>query len=214
MKSARLMVAFASALSLVLASCSSATKAKTASTEQGGAKNPYKPGTYDYFKAEKKYPKTYDVWKNDALLTKTDASNSRLVLSIPRQRGMLLNGDDVVMDYPISTGRKSHPTPVGEYKILERTTDKASNRYGKILDATGEIVNGDADVTTDVVPEGGSFVGAPMPYWMRLTWDGVGHHIGKVPRYPASHACIRGPRSVMPTVFSKVKVGTRVTVEG
>jgi hypothetical protein len=48
---------------------------------------------------------------------------------------------------------------------------------------------------------------------MRLTYDGVGHHIGPVKRYPASHACIRGPSQVMPVVYSKIKEGTRVIVE-
>jgi hypothetical protein len=41
----------------------------------------------------------------------------------------------------------------------------------------------------------------------------VGHHIGPVRRYPASHACIRGPSSVVPIVYSKVKIGTLVIVE-
>jgi hypothetical protein len=75
------------------------------------------------------------------------------------------------------------------------------------------LVHGDADITLDAVPEGGRFVGAPMRYWMRLTYDGVGHHIGPVKRYPASHACIRGPSQVMPIVYSKIKEGTRVIVE-
>ena len=65
----------------------------------------------------------------------------------------------------------------------------------------------------DPVPEGGSFVGAPMKYWMRLTHDGVGHHIGPVRRRPASHACVRGPSGTIPTVYSKVKEGTRVVIE-
>jgi hypothetical protein len=65
------------------------------------------------------------------------------------------------------------------------------------------------------VPEGGKFVGAPMRYWMRLTWDGVGHHIGPLPRSrrAASHACIRGPSAIMPIIYGKVKIGTPVTVE-
>jgi hypothetical protein len=52
-----------------------------------------------------------------------------------------------------------------------------------------------------------------MRYWMRLTGDGVGHHIGPVKRYPASHACIRGPSAVMPIVYSKMKVGSTIKVE-
>ena len=71
----------------------------------------------------------------------------------------------------------------------------------------------DADATTDVVPEGGRFEGATMRYWMRLTNDGVGHHIAQVFRHPASHACIRGPGAAIPIVYDKVKLGTKVAVE-
>jgi len=181
--------------------------------KDGNAINPFEEGTYDHFKADPGYPKTSNVWKNEDLLAKTNAENSKLVISIPLQRGFLMNGEDVAIDYPISSGRKSHPTPTGEYKILEKEADKRSNAYGKIYDAEDNVVNSDADSRKDEIPEGGKFVGASMPYWMRLTWDGVGHHIGRVPRYPASHACIRGPRSVMPTVFKKTKLGTPVTVE-
>jgi hypothetical protein len=82
-----------------------------------------------------------------------------------------------------------------------------------MYDAEGNMINGDADAFNDPVPEGGKFVGAPMRYWMRLTWDGVGHHIGPVKRYPASHACIRGPSKVMPLVYSKMRVGSTVVVD-
>jgi hypothetical protein len=124
-----------------------------------------------------------------------------------------MNGSEVVIDYPICSGRKSHPTPPGTFYILEKIVDKSSNRYGRIYDSEGNLVNGDADFLKDTIPAGGKFVGAPMPYWMRLTNDGIGHHIGPVKRYPASHACIRGPRGTMPVVYSKVKPGTRVMVE-
>jgi hypothetical protein len=48
---------------------------------------------------------------------------------------------------------------------------------------------------------------------MRLTNDGVGHHIGPVLRHPASHACVRGPSGIIPIVYSKVKEGTRVVID-
>lgn len=175
-------------------------------------KNPYPAGTYENFTAEPTYPKTYNIYKNQEVLSQTDASNSTLILDLGKQRGLLMNGETVVMDYPISSGRKSHPTPKGNFAILEKTVDKASNTYGVIYDAEDKAVNRDADIRTDQVPEGGRFAGAPMRYWMRFTYDGVGHHIGKVPRYPASHGCIRGYYTAMPIVFSKVKVGTRVTI--
>lgn len=197
---------------LLLASC--ANQKPAAKVDKDGKQvNPYPAGTYEHFTAEPTYPKTYDVWKNKELLDTTTPENSSIVISLAKQRGFLMNGDQVVIDYPICSGIKSRPTPPGTYYILEKIVDKSSNLYGRMYDAEGEMVNGDADASKDPVPEGGKFVGAPMRYWMRLTNDGVGHHIGPVKRYPASHACIRGPSGTMPTVYSKVKLGTRVTVE-
>ncbi len=206
-------------LTLALASC--ASKSVTLGPDgkpvdsQGQPVNPFPPGTYDHFKAERDYPKTMKIWKNDQLLPLTTAENSRLVISLSKQRAFLMKGEEVVIDYPVSSGRSSHPTPPGTYQILEKEKNKVSNAYGKIYDAEGNVVNSDADSRKDPVPEGGKFAGAPMPYWMRLTWDGVGHHIGNIPRSrrPVSHACIRGPRAVMPIVYGKVAKGTPVVVE-
>lgn len=211
MNPAKLLTSAAAALAAVLlASCASPTKTGETATKDV---NPFPPGTYDHFKAEKTYPKTSKVWKNDELLAKTDASNSNIVISLSKQRGFLMNGDEVVIDYPICSGTASRPTPKGSFNIQEKIVDKKSNKYGRIYDASGDCVNSDADSTTDTIPEGGRFEGAGMRYWMRLTGDGVGHHIGPVKRYPASHACIRGPSAVMPIVYSKVRIGSSVKVE-
>jgi len=211
-----LLSVIAAALALALASC--ANKSVTLGPDgkpidsQGKPTNPFPPGTYDHFKAEQDYPKTMKVWKNDELLSQTSAENARILISLSKQRGFLMNGEQVVIDYPVSSGVPSRPTPPGSYKILEKAVDKASNSYGKVFDLDGNQVDGE---TPKEVPEGGKFTGAPMPYWMRMTWDGVGHHIGPLPksRRPASHACVRGPRAVIPTVYGKVKLGTPVVVE-
>jgi hypothetical protein len=213
MKPSRLFTLASACLTLLLASCASRNPSDTTAGSPTKFVNPYPPGTYEHFKADPSYPKTYNVWKNNELLSLTNPDNSRIVLLLATQRGLLLNGDEVVMDYPICSGRQSHPTPTGQYQVLEKVVDKSSNKYGRIYDAEGTLVNGDADSTKDPIPEGGKFVGAPMRYWLRLTWDGVGHHIGPVRRYPASHACIRGPSGTMPTVYSKVKLGTPILVE-
>jgi lipoprotein-anchoring transpeptidase ErfK/SrfK len=177
--------------------------------------NPHKPGSYEHFVAEPTYPKTFAIYKNPELYPLVHDGNSRIILDTSLQRGKLLMGDLVVMDYPISSGRSSHPSPTGRFAILEKIIDKRSNRYGRMYDAQGELVNADADATTDAPPEGGTFEGANMRYWMRFTWDGVGHHIGPIPssRRAVSHGCIRGYHKAMPDVFAKVKVGTPVTIQ-
>lgn len=201
---------------LALSSCAK----NEATTDANGVstkpfKNPHEPGTYEHFTAEPTYPKTFSIYRNSELYAQTHAGNSQLVLDTGKQRAMLMNGDKVVMDYPISSGRRSHPTPKGRFVILEKIVDKSSNRYGKIYDVDGNLVSSDGDAFTDTIPEGGKFVGAHMKYWMRLTWDGVGHHIGPIPssRYAVSHGCIRGYYKAMPEVYAKVKVGTPVVVQ-
>jgi lipoprotein-anchoring transpeptidase ErfK/SrfK len=214
MTSIRNIARFAAVLAtLFLANCAHQKPPQV--DKDGKFVNPYPAGTYDHFKAEPNYLKTKAVWTNQELLSRTNPENSSIVISLKTQRGFLMNGDEVVIDYPVSSGVPSRPTPPGTYYILEKVVDKKSNKYGRIYDAEGKLVNGDADATLDPIPEGGKFEGASMRYWMRLTNDGIGHHIGPLPasRRPASHACIRGPSATIPIVYSKVKPGTRVVVE-
>jgi L,D-transpeptidase catalytic domain len=200
---------------LLFASCANQkpTDPVTKKTEESKFVNPHAAGTYDHFKAEPSYPKTHSVWKNDALLSQTNAENSSIRISLEKQRAFMMNGEEIAMDYPICSGIASRPTPTGTFYILEKIVDKRSNKYGRIMDASGDVTNSNAESGLDPIPEGGKFLGAEMRYWMRLTNDGVGHHIGPVKRRPASHACVRGPSATMPVVYSKVKLGTRVTIE-
>jgi len=165
------------------------------------------------FTEREDYPKTSDHFKDVELYKQVTPETTHLKIDTSIQRGFLMHGEKVVIDYPICSGRSTHPTPKGVFKILEKKEEKVSNRYGRIYDAEGNLVNGDADIRTDEVPEGGKFVGAPMPFWMRLSNDGIGHHIGPTLRRPSSHGCIRGPKSVVPLVFAKVEKGTKVYVD-
>jgi len=176
--------------------------------------NPHPAGTHEHFMAEPNYLKTSKTYKNYEVLGRTTPENSSIVVSLSTQRAILKNGEEVAMDYPVSTGTAKYPTPPGAYKIREMIEDKRSNQYGKILDADGKVVVSSATMPRDKdkIPEGGKYLGASMPYWMRLTWSGIGMHVGRVPRYPASHACIRGQSSVVPIVYSKVKILTPVTL--
>jgi len=175
--------------------------------------NPFQAGTYAHFRAQKGYPRNYGVWKNTSVLARTNSSNSSVRIDLSDQRGYLMNGSELAMDYPVATGRSKYPTPTGNYRVLEKIKSaKRSTTYGRIYGADGSLVKSNADSRKDPVPEGGKYVGASMPYWMRITWDGIGMHKGNVPRYPASHGCIRTYYKAVPTVFSKLRVGTRVTI--
>ena len=177
--------------------------------------NPHKSGSYAHFKAEKSYPKNTKTWKNVDLLSRTNPSNSTVVINKSTQRAFLMNNGEVAMDYRISSGTSKHETPTGSFRITEKIVDKRSNLYGKILDSEGKVVKSNADARKhqDLLPKGGKFQGASMYKWMRLTGDGIGMHKGRVPLYPASHGCIRTPGSVIDIVYAKTKVGTSVTIK-
>ena len=114
----------------------------------------------------------------------------------------------------VATGKEGFDTPAGEYTILEKVVEKYSTLYGRTVDADGSTVRADADVRRHSPPEGGRFVFAPMPYWMRLTWRGIGMHAGPIPRpgNPASHGCIRLPRPFAIQLFEYVRIGTPVRI--
>jgi L,D-transpeptidase catalytic domain len=162
------------------------------------------------FRAAKGWKK--NTYRNEALLSQATSDNVALEISLSEQRGILLVRTAIAMDFPVATGRKSHPTPAGDFAIRAKEKNYASNLYGKIYDAQNILVVSDADVRSDLVPEGGRFEGATMPYWMRLTDSGVGLHVGYVPGRPASHGCIRLKRDSATEIFGLVKVGTPVVI--
>ena len=153
------------------------------------------------------------TYRHTDLLSRATKDNSTVEISLKDQRGLLLVDGGIAMDFPVATGKASHPTPKGSYKIIEKKKDHKSNLYGRMVSGEGQTVVSDADTRAHSVPEGGRFVGAPMPYWMRLTTTGVGMHVGYVPGRPASHGCIRLKKDVAVELFGILDLGSPVTVD-
>lgn len=153
------------------------------------------------------------TYRHPELLSRATSQNSAVEISLKDQRGLLLVDGAIAMDFPVATGKASHPTPKGSYKILEKKEDHKSNLYGRIVSSEGQTVVSDADTRAHTVPQGARFVGAPMPYWMRLTTAGVGMHVGYVPGRPASHGCIRLKKDVAVELFGILDLGSPVTVD-
>ena len=135
-------------------------------------------------------------------------------IDLSEQKAYLFkNGQNVGWTY-VATGRSGFATPTGTFRIMEKIVDKRSNRYGMVFDRHGNVVNSNATAGVSRVPPGGRFVGAQMPYWMRITGYGVGLHAGPIPNpgSPASHGCIRLPRDMAQTIYQHAPVGARVTI--
>jgi lipoprotein-anchoring transpeptidase ErfK/SrfK len=149
---------------------------------------------------------------NESLLRQATADNTRIVVSIPKQRAYLMIGEKIVADGPISSGRRGHESPTGHKHVLEKDPNHHSSLYGDFVDSSGRTVRGGVSARSDSAPSGTHFAGAPMKWFLRLTEDGVGMHIGILPGYPASHGCIRESVDGAKLFYDHVKVGTPVDV--
>ncbi len=146
------------------------------------------------------------------LMERVNPDNSRILVSLSKQRAYLMVGEEVVIDTPVSTGKRSGMTPTGNFTVLEKNRDHRSNIYGSFVDSKGRTVREGVSTKIDSAPSGTRFVGAPMWYFMRATWQGVGLHVGHLPGYPASHGCIRMPEEIAPLFYRNVKIGTPIKI--
>jgi lipoprotein-anchoring transpeptidase ErfK/SrfK len=146
------------------------------------------------------------------LLKQVTADQTRVVVSLSKQRAYLLMGEQVVVDSPISSGKRGHTSPSGRFSVRERDPNHHSSIYGDFVDSAGRTVRAGVSAKIDAAPSGTHFVGAAMKWFMRLTDEGVGMHVGILPGYPASHGCIRMPGEAAKLFYDHVKVGTPVTV--
>ncbi|WP_113957255.1 L,D-transpeptidase family protein [Roseimicrobium gellanilyticum] len=145
----------------------------------------------------------------------TDASGpTKVRIALSEQKAYIYKGDEPAGWTYVASGRSAYPTPRGTFRVSEKKVEKNSSKYGIIVDGEGNVVDSDATLGVDRIPPGCRFVGASMPYWMRLTGNGIGMHAGNIPNpgSPASHGCIRLPREMAATLYDVVDVGTVVTV--
>jgi lipoprotein-anchoring transpeptidase ErfK/SrfK len=147
------------------------------------------------------------------LMERATPENTSVIVSLAKQRVYLMCDNEVVIDSPISSGRKGHPTPPGNFHIREKALAHFSNIYGNFVDREGRVVRSGVSALIDSAPSGTHFEGAPMRFFMRLSDEGVGMHIGILPGYPASHGCVRLPAEIAPLIYGKVRVGTLVQVQ-
>lgn len=134
-----------------------------------------------------------------------------IIVDLDDQHAYLSKGGEVILTAPISTGREGYDTPAGSYAVIEKDIDHRSSLYGAYV-RDGQLVQANVDVRKDPRPPDATFVGASMPYFLRIV-GGIGLHAGYLPGYPASHGCIRMPESKAKRFFDAAKVGTPVTVK-
>jgi lipoprotein-anchoring transpeptidase ErfK/SrfK len=163
-------------------------------------------------KANELISKQAQIATNAAVLARVTPDNAHIIVSLTKQRAYLMTGEEIAIDSPISSGKRGHTTPNGSFSVLEKDKDHRSSIYGDYVDAKGRVVRGGISSQIDSAPSGTHYVGASMKWFMRLTGEGVGMHVGILPGYPASHGCIRMPEPAAAQFYAHVKVGTPVQV--
>jgi lipoprotein-anchoring transpeptidase ErfK/SrfK len=133
-------------------------------------------------------------------------------VDLTQQKAYLLLDGKPMYEARICSGRPGHLTPTGNFTVLEKDQSHFSSLYGKMLDASGKVVDWNADSDMPV-PKGGKFVAAPMEYFLRF--DGAnGLHAGIIQSYAASHGCVRLPHGKAILFFNTASVGTPVHIFG
>ena len=145
---------------------------------------------------------------NDDLAAKGDP---RILINLSTQQAFFYRGKILIGKTNISSGRRAYETPPGKYRVTQKDAKHVSNEYGAYVNRVGGVLVRDAEVNKTPMPDHAKFVGAPMPYFLRFT-GGYGMHAGFVPRYRASHGCIRMPIVMAKHFFDAAEVGTRVEV--
>jgi hypothetical protein len=147
------------------------------------------------------------VWNDDPELK----GKPKIVINLTLQQAFFFRGKVLVGQSTISTGRKGYETPPGRYRVTQKDASHVSSEYGDYVNRSGSVMLRDVDLNRDPAPRGARFAGAPMPYFLRFT-GGYGMHAGFVPRFRASHGCVRMPSKMAKHFFEAAEIGTRVEV--
>jgi len=146
-------------------------------------------------------------WDGDG----TNGSPS-IVINLSKQTASFYRDGRLVGVSAISSGREGHDTPAGTCSIIQKDPDHRSNLYGDFVDASGTVVVKNVDAKKDIPPAGTKFVGASMPFFMRLNNGGLGMHQGFLPGVPDSHGCIRMPEKMAKIFWANAPLATPVTI--
>jgi lipoprotein-anchoring transpeptidase ErfK/SrfK len=146
-----------------------------------------------------------------ALMDQGGTSGRQIVVSLSQQKAYLYYYGKLVATSPISSGREGKSTPVGRFRVIQKSPNHRSSLYGNYV-RDGRVVVENVDVRKGGRPPGSRFEGVPMPYFLRFT-GAYGLHAGRVPGYPASSGCVRLPPRHAKRFFNAVQIGTPVIVQ-
>lgn len=70
----------------------------------------------------------YIAWENEMKAQNPNYEDLKILIDISQKRLFLLNGNELIEQYPIASGRQETPSPIGLWKIVSK--DKWSGGFG------------------------------------------------------------------------------------
>src|SRR5258708_18093082 len=133
-----------------------------------------------------------------------------VVVDLTAQEAYLYAGGQLALRATISTGREGYNTSPGRYKVIQKDVDHRSSIYGEYI-KDGIVLKPDANVYKDPKPRGAKFLGAPIPYFMRI-YGGVEPAVEVPPGKPTppTRDSISGHNTRR--YFPTLRIGTPVKV--
>jgi hypothetical protein len=116
----------------------------------------------------------------------------KIKIDLKNQRLSYYQGDMKLGEFPVSTGKRSMPTPKGSFKILNKSPKAWSRDYGLWMPYWLGL---------------GRFGIHELPIWPNGYREGA-NHLG----IPVSHGCIRLGIGPAKTVYNWAEIGTEVII--
>lgn len=124
----------------------------------------------------------------EAMKPRKPGTRGQLTIRLKSQRFEYAEGGQLVHAGEVSSGSREHPTPKGSFRVLSKDKDKRSGKYTNYFD----------DPT-------------PMPYAIQFKGPYYVHE-GWLPGHADSHGCVRLHYADAKFLFSRIRLGDRVTV--
>lgn len=114
------------------------------------------------------------------------AAPKHVVIDKSQQMLRAYEGNQLVLETRISTGKRGKETPNGHFRAQSKSLMHRSRLYGNV----------------------------PMPYSVQIAGNYFIHGFSSVPYHPASHGCIRVPMDTAQEFYQWVTPGTPVDIVG
>ena len=127
-----------------------------------------------------------------------------IVINLPQRMLFHFRGRRLASAYPVAVGRSDWPTPTGEFKVINRQTDKT---WVVPVSIQEEMLREGKPVLTEVPPGPENPLGR---HWIGLSLPAIGIHgtIAPASVYGfRSHGCIRVHPDDVAALFDRVGVG-------